>query len=117
MDGIKETGVKGHRKIGAMIIFKNTRLTTSLKRDFEITFGFSAQNLWYMRQFYLEYRDFPFLQQIVGEIPGKDKGLNFNKQIDRRGERPFAPTSDQMVYALYGLTKEEIELVEDYKDA
>lgn len=32
-------------------------------------FGFSPQNLWYMRQFYLEYKDKPDLQQLVGEIP------------------------------------------------
>jgi predicted nuclease of restriction endonuclease-like (RecB) superfamily len=26
------------------------------------------QNLWYMRQFYLEYKYYPNLQQLVGEI-------------------------------------------------
>ncbi len=31
--------------------------------------GFSAQNLWYMRQFYIAYRQDPILQQLVGEIP------------------------------------------------
>ena len=30
--------------------------------------GFSAQNLWYMRQFYLEYHSAPKLQPLVGEI-------------------------------------------------
>jgi len=33
------------------------------------TSGFSSQNLWYMRQFYLEYREYPNFQQVVGEIP------------------------------------------------
>ena len=31
--------------------------------------GFSPQNLWYMRQFFLEYKDAINLQQLVGEIP------------------------------------------------
>jgi len=28
----------------------------------------SAQSLWYMRQFYLEYKEMPNLQWLVGEI-------------------------------------------------
>lgn len=39
------------------------------KKEFSGTSGFSSQNLWYMRQFYLEYREYPNLQQVVGEIP------------------------------------------------
>ncbi len=38
------------------------------KKDFKGMQGFSAQNLWYMRQFYLEYNDKPKLQPLVGEI-------------------------------------------------
>ena len=30
--------------------------------------GFSVQNLWYMRQFYLEYSTSELLQPLVGEI-------------------------------------------------
>jgi len=44
----------------------------SLARDLQAEFpgrnGFSAQNLWYMRQFYTEYRELPNLQPLVGEI-------------------------------------------------
>jgi len=32
-------------------------------------YGLSSRNLWYMRQFYLEYKDKPNLQQAVAEIP------------------------------------------------
>lgn len=46
------------------------RLSKDLKNEFSNKSGFSPQNLWYMRQFYLAYRDKPNLQQIVGEIPG-----------------------------------------------
>jgi predicted nuclease of restriction endonuclease-like (RecB) superfamily len=45
------------------------RLSNDLREEFPGTTGFSSQNLWYMRQFYLEYKDHPNLQQLVGEIP------------------------------------------------
>jgi predicted nuclease of restriction endonuclease-like (RecB) superfamily len=44
----------------------------NLARDLRLEFpgrnGFSAQNLWLMRQFYREYHDKPILQPLVGEI-------------------------------------------------
>jgi predicted nuclease of restriction endonuclease-like (RecB) superfamily len=45
------------------------QLSKDLKQTFNGSFGFSPQNLWYMRQFYLEYKEHPNLQQLVGEIP------------------------------------------------
>lgn len=64
--------------IGRMIIERQTgetwgksivqRLSTDLQAEFPGISGFSAQNLWYMRQFYLEYRDNKKLQPLVGEI-------------------------------------------------
>lgn len=44
-------------------------LSKDLKTAFNSKAGFSPQNLWYMRQFYLEYHNKPNLQQLVGEIP------------------------------------------------
>jgi predicted nuclease of restriction endonuclease-like (RecB) superfamily len=44
------------------------RLAKDLSKIFNTTYGFSIQNLWYMRQFYLEYKDYPILQQLIGEI-------------------------------------------------
>lgn len=41
----------------------------NLKKEFSGIKRYSAQNLWYMRQFYLEYKEYPNLQQLVGEIP------------------------------------------------
>ena len=49
-------------KNNVILIYYNNQETTG-------TSGFSSQNLWYMRQFYLEYREYPNLQQVVGEIP------------------------------------------------
>jgi predicted nuclease of restriction endonuclease-like (RecB) superfamily len=44
----------------------------NLARDLQIEFpgrnGFSTQNLWFMRQFYAEYRDRPKLQSLIREI-------------------------------------------------
>jgi predicted nuclease of restriction endonuclease-like (RecB) superfamily len=45
------------------------KLSNDLKKEFPTQTGYSVQNLWYMRQFYLTYKDFPNLQQLVGEIP------------------------------------------------
>jgi predicted nuclease of restriction endonuclease-like (RecB) superfamily len=44
------------------------RLAVDLQADFPGIQGFSTQNLWYMRQFFLEYSEKPKLQPLVGEI-------------------------------------------------
>ncbi|MFO1218288.1 MAG: PDDEXK nuclease domain-containing protein [Burkholderiaceae bacterium] len=44
------------------------RLSTDLRVAFPGVGGFSAQNLWYMRQFFQEYSAAPRLQPLVGEI-------------------------------------------------
>lgn len=43
-------------------------LATDLQAEFPGIAGFSAQNLWYMRQLYLEYHTEERLQPLVGEI-------------------------------------------------
>jgi predicted nuclease of restriction endonuclease-like (RecB) superfamily len=68
-----------YRDIGKSIVEKQQkhgwgkriveRLSDDLRKEFHDVKGYSAQNLWYMRQFYLAYKDFPNLQQAVGEIP------------------------------------------------
>ena len=44
------------------------KLAADLRKDFPEMQGFPAQNLWYMRQLFLEYWDKPKLQRLVGEI-------------------------------------------------
>jgi len=44
------------------------RLANDLQNEFPVVRGFSVQNLWYMRQFYLEYYDNEKLKPLVGEI-------------------------------------------------
>jgi predicted nuclease of restriction endonuclease-like (RecB) superfamily len=64
------------------------KLANDLKEDFKSTFGFSVQNLWYMRQFYLEYKDDAILQQLVGELPWGHNILIFS-QIKNKKERTY----------------------------
>jgi predicted nuclease of restriction endonuclease-like (RecB) superfamily len=44
------------------------QLADDLQKGFPGIKGFSVQNLWYMRQFYLEYHENEKLQLLVGEI-------------------------------------------------
>ena len=43
-------------------------LARDLQKEFPGIKGFSSQNLWYMRQFYVEYHGSTILQPLVGEI-------------------------------------------------
>lgn len=58
------------------------RLARDLKAT-EGSLGVSPQNLWYMRQFRLEYRNEPILQQLVGELPWGQNLEIFTKVKDR----------------------------------
>ncbi len=64
------------------------RLSRDLREEFPGTSGFSSQNLWYMRQFYSEYKDHPNLQQLVGEIPWGQNLLILSKVKDKQ-EREY----------------------------
>jgi predicted nuclease of restriction endonuclease-like (RecB) superfamily len=44
------------------------RLSQELRASFPSTKGYSSQNLWYMRNFFLEYNNSELLQPVVGEI-------------------------------------------------
>ena len=64
--------------IGSMIVERQEKyswgksvvenLSEDLRNEYPGIKGFSVQNLWYMRQFYLNYRDNEKLQPMVGEI-------------------------------------------------
>lgn len=76
-------------EIGKTIVQKQEKLgwgksvveemSKELKKEFGEKSGYSTQNLWYMRQFYLSYKDYPNLQQLVGEIPWGANILIFSK--------------------------------------
>ena len=87
-----------YQSIGELIVQKQDQfgwgksiveqLSTDLTKLFPTATGYSVQNLWYMRQFYLEYRDFPNLQQLVGEIPWGHNLLIMSK-LKNADERQF----------------------------
>lgn len=64
--------------IGKMIVEKQKKygwgksivenLSSDLQNDVSGIRGFSGQNLWYMRKFFLEYENKSNLQPLVGEI-------------------------------------------------
>ncbi|MDO8748468.1 MAG: PDDEXK nuclease domain-containing protein [Candidatus Omnitrophota bacterium] len=72
------------------------KLANDLKEDFKSTFGFSVQNLWYMRQFYLEYKDDAILQQLVGELPWGHNILIFSQIKDKKERMYYLKASAQM---------------------
>ena len=55
------------------------QMSKDLISEFGEKSGYSTQNLWYMRQFYLVYKDSLNLQQLVGEIPWGSNILIFSK--------------------------------------
>ena len=71
--------IRGYWEIGKGIVDRQERmgwgkgvverLSSDLRKGFPGTTGFSTQNLWYMRKFYLAYRAAPILQQLAGELP------------------------------------------------
>ncbi len=56
-------------------------LSQELQKEFVGVKGFSVQNLWNMRQFYLEYRNDEKLQPLVGEISWTKNVVIFQKVI------------------------------------
>lgn len=84
--------------IGQLIVEKQEELgwgksvVEMLSKDLKLIFpemtGFSPQNLWLSRQFYLEYRHSPILQRLVGEIPWGQNVLIIQK-IKTEDERRF----------------------------
>ena len=55
-------------------------LSKDLQREFPATTGFSADNLWRMRQFFIEYSTQEFLEQAVPEISAKGGGTRILEQ-------------------------------------
>ncbi|MFH2093036.1 MAG: PDDEXK nuclease domain-containing protein [Pseudomonadota bacterium] len=84
--------------VGQIIVEKQQQLgwgksvVEILSKDLKVAFpemtGFSPQNLWLARQFYLEYSPFPILQQLVGETPWGHNILIMQK-IKDKDERFF----------------------------
>ena len=63
-------------------------LSRDLRKEFPGTSGFSAQNLWFMRQMYLEYKGFPNLLQLVREIPW-GQNISIMTKMKDSGKREY----------------------------
>lgn len=86
---VNQTMIVLYFEIGKEIVHKQESLgwgksvveqmAKDLQKEFGAKSGYSTQNLWYMRQFYIAYREYEFLQQRVGEIPWGHNILIFSK--------------------------------------
>lgn len=72
------------------------RLSKDLRKTFSGTRGFSVQNLWYMHQFYTEYKDHPILQQLAGEISWFSNVMIFSKVKEERAREYYLRATAEM---------------------
>lgn len=72
------------------------RLSRDLKKDFPNSTGYSPQNLWLMRQIYLEYRGDQILQQLVGELPWGQNLIVLQKVKDRGAKAYYLEATKKM---------------------
>ena len=105
--------------IGRMIVEKQKEfgwgksivenLAKDLQKEYPGMRGFSVQNIWYMRQFYVNYKDNAKLQPLVGEISwvknviimGKCKN-DSEKEFYIRMTKKFGWTKDVLINQLEG---------------
>ncbi|MBL0708470.1 MAG: DUF1016 family protein [Sulfurimonas sp.] len=76
-------------------------LSDELRKEFVGMKGFSVQNLWNMRQFYLEYADNEKLQPLVGEISWTKNVVIFQKCKDNLEREFYIKTTIK-----FGMTKD-----------
>lgn len=72
------------------------QLSKDLRKSFSGRSGFSVQNLWYMRQFYLEYNKNTNLQQLVGEIPWGQNLVILSKVKNQEAKRYYLESTISM---------------------
>lgn len=61
--------------------------------------GYSSQNLWKMRQYYLEYKDQPELFKLSKEIPWGHNILIINKIKDKKARKYYLKTSSEFAWS------------------
>ena len=83
-------------------------LSDELRKEFVGIKGFSVQNLWNMRQFYLEYYENQKLQPLVGEIGWSHNVAIFRKSKDDL-ERKFYILSTKKFGWTYRLLDNQID--------
>ncbi|MFA4835377.1 MAG: DUF1016 N-terminal domain-containing protein [Dehalococcoidia bacterium] len=101
--GINKELIKLYWEIGRLVVERQQRhkwgksvvekLSKDLRGSFNVINGYSAQNLWYMRQFYLEYKEEQKLQQLVGEIPWGHNILIISRVKDKKAREYYLRAS------------------------
>ena len=76
-------------------------LSEELQKEFVGMKGFSVQNLWNMRQFYIEYHENEKLQPLVGEISWTKNVVIFQKCKDNLEREFYIKTTIK-----FGMTKD-----------
>ena len=64
------------------------KLSVDLKKQLHTSLGYSPQNLWYMRQFYNEYKGEPNLLAIAKKVPW-GQNIQIMSKIKDKGKRNF----------------------------
>ena len=92
MQAVNKQQIQLNWDIGQMIVEKQEQhgwgksiveqLSKDLQEEFPAQKGWSAQNLWYMRKFFLEYRNNEKLQPLAGEIAWTHNTIIFSKCKD-----------------------------------
>lgn len=75
------------------------QLANDLQNEFEGETGYSSRNLWDMRRFYLSYKDYPNLRQLVAEIPWGHNLLILNKTEDVKEREYYLKASAKMAWS------------------
>jgi predicted nuclease of restriction endonuclease-like (RecB) superfamily len=119
MKAVNTEAIQLNWDIGRMIVEKQEQfgwgksiveqVSKDLQEEFPGQSGWSIQNLWYMRQFYLEYRDKPNLQPLVGEIGWTHNVLIMSKckdDLERefyfRMTRKYGWTKNVLIHQIEG---------------
>jgi len=71
-------------------------LSKDINRVIDGVKGYSPQNLWRMRQFYLEYKDNPELLELTYKIPWGQNLLILHKIIDKEEKKYYLTATDKL---------------------
>lgn len=89
-------------------------LSKDLQNEFAGVQGYSVQNLWYMRQLYLEYKDNRKLQPLVGEISWSHNVVimskckeNLEREFYIQMSRKYGWTKNVLIHQIEGKSYEK----------
>jgi len=106
---INYSGIQLNYEIGELIVNKQEEngwgkavveeLSKDLKKIFGGIDGFSSQNLWLMRQFYLAYKDYPKLLDLARKLPWGQNMLIIQKEKNYDAREYYLEATDKMAWS------------------